>query len=123
MYPEPAPGGEEKAWLCLVLQTEPNKETHRKPRAHCPQVLRRKHSDYYGKEMHGVVLEKESGPCRVERDRSVEGKGMRSRLMWVACLPARAMVMSGTRVWTQGPAALSVWVDVCGSYYHQRLRG
>ena len=36
-----------------------------------------------------------SGSCAVERGTTEEAKAVRSRLMWVACLPCRARVTSG----------------------------
>lgn len=38
--------------------------------------------------------ERETGACAVERDRADEGKVVRNRLMWVACLPPGAVVTS-----------------------------
>lgn len=51
--------------------------------------------------------EKQAGSCIVGRGRTEEGKAVRNRLMWVACLPPRLLLTSRIKG-SQWPS-LSQW--------------
>lgn len=65
-----------------------------------PTSSTRQTGHYYGQQRYGVVRERgdQNCSCPIDRGRSEEVKELRSRLMWVASLLARAMVMSGPRL-------------------------
>lgn len=62
----------------------------------------------------------QNGSCPVERGRSEEAKAVRSKMMWVTCLPPWKMLtsLSGGPRLGQWPATAVVCVDVCGSCYN-----
>lgn len=62
------------------------------------------------------------GPCAVERVRTEETKVVRSRLTWWPCLPAGAILKSGSMVLPQLGSVLtsmaSAAMDACGLGYY-----